>query len=317
MRRARGFTLIELLVVVAIMVILATIVAVGLIPLKKKAYKEKTKALLQKIQTALDTYFNEFRDYPPDGYDNEGNWPTVKTTWPFNATQGVYLGGVNANGSLTRGHWYKGSGCLIYFLCHPINNITRLGADAGEDDSRQVRVKPVGPFLGDIPRDAFSTYQYDPTFDPAIHPLSSDFQASWASCEILDAWMRPIHYDKVKDATTYFQANRFKGSGSGEGVATHSDATYRQGIWSTLVESDEWICPAGTKNANHDTYTTTSTGNVHADPRCPANSGSEADGCLNQGGTPTARNLGSYDLWSHGPSWTNPKDAITNWGKGN
>ncbi len=295
-----GFTLIELLVAIAIIAVLATIVAVGLIPLKKRAYREKTKAMLQKVQTALDSYFNEFRDSPPDGYDKD-------VPWDVNA-DGVLLGQDPVK--KTGGRRYKGSAVLIYFLCHPINNVTTIGADTGVNDPRQLRTKTIQPFLGDITKEHFSVSHYDDTFDPAVHPVDTvNFKTGWEKCEILDAWFRPIHYDKVREPdATFFSAKLFMTSGK----TTHPDQTYYGMIGNGLSESDERICPL----QKHDTFTNaaTSTTDVHTDPRSPASP--DGDGCLDTTKAATApRNRNAFDLWSHGASWTNPRGAITNWGK--
>ncbi len=65
-RRGRGgFTLLELLVVIAIIGILAAFLAVFVGGLTRKAKIEKTRALLNRISTGLQSYKEQFLNYPP------------------------------------------------------------------------------------------------------------------------------------------------------------------------------------------------------------------------------------------------------------
>lgn len=64
-RREGGFTLLELLVVVAIIGILAAFLAVFVGGLTRKAKIEKTRALLNRLSTGLQSYKEQFLAYPP------------------------------------------------------------------------------------------------------------------------------------------------------------------------------------------------------------------------------------------------------------
>ncbi len=89
-RRAGGFTLIEILTVLGIMGLLVAAIFVAAGSLPQKAAIEGTRGLFQQISMALKSYYGEFREYPPDGYDR-----------PVFAPNGIQL---------------KGSACLTYFL---------------------------------------------------------------------------------------------------------------------------------------------------------------------------------------------------------
>lgn len=65
MRARRGFTLIELLVVVAIIGLLASFLAVFLGNVVTEAKIKRTRALLQRIEVALQSYRERFGAYPP------------------------------------------------------------------------------------------------------------------------------------------------------------------------------------------------------------------------------------------------------------
>lgn len=311
----RGFTLIELLVAIAIISILATLLSVGLIPLKKKAYKARTVALIDRLRIALSTYFQEFKDYPPDGYDYEpGSRTSAGATggWLCDQnppSQGVYLGGKSI-GATSGGAYYKGSACLVYFLCHPITKIYYVGADNGDSDARQLRNKTLPALLSDLPREAFSVAQWDSTFEIGIHPGTAAYKAGWEVCELLDSWGRPIHYDKVRDGGSgaYFTGKLFA---NGNHRASHPDQTFYPIVMASLSDSDEKLCPE--QDPAHDGFAGTTTPDLNGDPRVAK----ETDGCFKNSSTfaTAPRNRNSYDLWSHGPSWTNVREAITNWGR--
>jgi prepilin-type N-terminal cleavage/methylation domain-containing protein len=92
--RQNGFTLMELLVVIAIISILASIVFVSMGKAKDKAYYSRAKMEYKSIATALQLYFEDNQDFPPDANRNvppgleqylsttEGvdQWPTAP--WP-------------------------------------------------------------------------------------------------------------------------------------------------------------------------------------------------------------------------------------------
>lgn len=65
--RRGGFTLLELLVVIAIIGILAAFLAMFVGGLTRKAKIEKTRALINRISTALQSYKEKYLNYPPSG----------------------------------------------------------------------------------------------------------------------------------------------------------------------------------------------------------------------------------------------------------
>lgn len=303
--RRAGFTLVELLVVIAILAILAGIVAVGLIPMKKKAYVEKSRAFIQKVGTALDSYQNEFRDLPPDGFDVEpaGGWQ-YDSTGSTPPAKGVKLGT----------GYYRGSAVLVYFLCHPITNITFVGAEMGVVDPRSRREKPLPPFLIDMAKEQFSCSFYDDAFDPAIHPGETTYNTSaWQVCELLDAWGRPIDYDKLPGPSTAWPYKQTYATGTNvfmNAAKCHPDQTYLgQMIDNLVLNDDERCCPDHT----HDVAEGTLDKAYHKDARAPAYPPPSGDGCLDESKDATPRNASGCDLWSHGASWTNPRGALSNW----
>jgi len=71
----KGFTLIELLVVMSILAILMTIVVVAVAGPGRSAKLQKAHAFIAQLQSALGSYFEEARSYPPDGYDTPFTLP--------------------------------------------------------------------------------------------------------------------------------------------------------------------------------------------------------------------------------------------------
>lgn len=314
-RQRRGFTLIELLVVLAIILILVGLLAAGLSSAKTKAKEKSTRAMIGRIQTALESYFSEFRDYPPDGYDVE-----IAGT---NA-QGVPVGTPPRN--------MKGTAALMYYLCRPLVKVTYMGAPNEPPDARNWRYTPVGPFLTMTGTGNYSRGRDDDpsgVFDPAFvwtgGPKSTEFwdTRQMRLCEITDGYYRPLCYDKVKtNQAKYFQPNRFHYIGASapanQGYKVHPDLDYMQGQM-PVFDEDELICPNddpthNTTAAASDRYT------WHVDPRFKPGQAAP-DGCcpnsLSQGTNTThgPRNVGGYDLWSFGKSYTNPRDDITSWGE--
>lgn len=321
--RRRGFTLIELLVVLAIILILVALLAAGLGTAREKAKAKATRALIGQIQTALENYFSEFRDYPPDGYDVEV---------PGTNTQGVPVGHPPRN--------LKGTAALMYFLCRPLVKVTYMGTPVpGEvPDRRNYRYTTVGPFLtlagtGNFTRgrDDDPEGPFDPAFvwaDPSGGGGGKAHQF-WVTrqmtrCEITDAYFRPLCYDKVKANTPkYFQPDRFHyinvGTGvGGMGYNVHPDVDYLRDQM-PVIDEDEFVCP--TDDPNH--KTTAAPADRYkwsVDPRLKPDKVAP-DGCcpnnITRGTAEThaPRNVGGYDLWSYGRSYTNPRDDITSWGE--
>ncbi len=86
----KGFTLIELLVVMSILAILMTIVVIAVAGPGRSAKLQKAHAFIAQLRSALGSYFEETRGYPPDGYDA-----------PFTLPNGARV---------------SGSACLLYHL---------------------------------------------------------------------------------------------------------------------------------------------------------------------------------------------------------
>lgn len=320
-KRRSGFTLIELLVVLAIILTLVGLLAAGLGTAREKAKSKATRALIGQIQTALENYFSEFRDYPPDGYDIE-----VAGT----NNQGVPVGHPPRR--------LRGTAALMYYLCRPLVKVTYMGPPNETLDKRNWRYTPVGPFLTMTGTGNYSRGRADDpqgAFDPAFvwaDPSGGGggkAQEFWVTremfkTEITDGYYRPLCYDKVKtDQSKYFQPNRFhninaSGTGGSVGYNVHPDTEYLQNEMPVL-DDDEFICPNDDPNhmatsAAADRY------KWHVDPRFKPGQAAP-DGCspnsLTQGtsNSHAPRNVGGYDLWSYGRSYTNPRDDITSWGE--
>lgn len=334
--RQRAFTLVELLVVVAIIFILVALLAAGLGKARESAKSKASRALVGRLQVALENYHSEFRDYPPDGYDQEspvGAGVTAVTN------AGIDVGvAVDASGPRK----LKGTALLMYYLCRPLIKLTYMGAPPlpGENRDRRNEVSTaVGPFLTlngsnysrGRPEDNTSVETFDPGF-VWTGPAGSKSFEFWDTrgmklCEIIDAYGRPLCYDKVKTAAAkYFQPDRFHNgleggsSTGGKGTAAHTDIDYMQSEM-PVFDDDELACPTG--DLTHGApagLDGTLRYLYHQDPRfIPAQRG--ADGCnpyskkLGTASTHAPKNVGGYDLWSFGKAYTNTNDDITSWGE--
>lgn len=322
--RTRGLTLIEILVVVGIILIITAMLGAGMRTVTDKARHKATKALLGRIQTALESYFGEFRDYPPDGYDNESisGQPPVMSVSPI----GLWVGYGNNKRAV------KGTAALIYFLCRPVTRISYIGEyDPANPDPRALVRKTVGPFLtieaSNLSRPETTINSEVVPFDPSFPWLGTRGIAFWGPvaasptnagnmirCEIVDPYGRPLCYDKVKTFSTtdvkYFQPGRFHYFGSTTLSAPHPDTDFLSSMSTSddeeRLETPDW--------PDMGTIPATASTTVHSDPRFVKTF--PASGNRYQGGTVTThapRNVGGYDLWSPGRSWTNARDDITSW----
>lgn len=70
-RRRDGFTLIEVLVVMAILGVLVSFVLVAANKHRVSAAEEATRALIQRIDLAMEKYYGYTNAYPPDGFDSD------------------------------------------------------------------------------------------------------------------------------------------------------------------------------------------------------------------------------------------------------
>ncbi len=323
--RAKGMTLIEILVVVGIILILMALLGMGMRTAAGKARSKATKALIGRLQTALESYHAEFRDYPPDGYDAEV---------PSTDVNGVQVG--------SPARRVRGTASLIYFLCRPLVKISYMGDPT---DPRSVVKRPSGPFMtlesSNVSRPEAVVGGQPTKFDPGYPWNANDYwgpsgpsgiPSLMATCEIIDSYFHPLVYDKVKtyrDPTDnkYFQASRFHfygGSGtvSGTGVLggkAHPDQEYLAGMPTTdddeVLNVPDWP-DYGAGSGPFSTASTT----THGDPRFTKwfngdryQTGVAGDPNTAGTGSHAPRNIGGYDLWSSGGSWTNTRDDITSW----
>jgi len=231
----------------------------------------------------------------------------------------------------------------MYYLCRPLIKLTYMGAPPlpGEiPDPRNIVSTSVGPFLtlngSNYSRGRPSDDNTEETFDPGFvwtGNASSRAANFWDTrgmklCEIIDGYGRPLCYDKVKTNTPkYFQPDRFhkavtgSSTTSGSGTYAHSDVEYMESEM-PVFDDDENACPTG--DVSHGAPATLAGSQrylFHQDPRFIATARA-ADGCNPQsassGGTVSThapKNVGGYDLWSPGKSFTNTNDDITSWGE--
>ncbi len=66
----KGFTLMELLVVTSIIIVIAATVLTVLPGLHEKTQRKATKAFINRLEIALEQYYNDNRSYPPGDITN-------------------------------------------------------------------------------------------------------------------------------------------------------------------------------------------------------------------------------------------------------
>ena len=66
----KGFTLMELLAVTGIIIVIAATVLTVLPGLREKTQGKATKALIERLEIALEQYYNDNRSYPPGDITN-------------------------------------------------------------------------------------------------------------------------------------------------------------------------------------------------------------------------------------------------------
>ena len=317
----RGFTLIEVLIAIGIVILLTSLLVMGMMGKTEQAKAKGTNGLILKIKAAMQRYHAAFRDFPPDGYDQEPP-PPGGTGWAY-TPQGVMVG--------TPQRAVKGTASLIYFLCRPLVKVTWLGDDQADSRNRQTQI--VGPFLADLEGSAFSRKGFNPN-----HPWSDNayWNNNYILTEIIDKFFRPLCYDKVKsNNAVYFQPARFHVHGGGSGTLpggtgrfVHPDQAFMDNEMA-LLASSEARCPTDTHDGGEialSGLTQAQLLQVHTDPRFTVNSAARApDGCplgnpfttgFGAGTTATHEPKaqgGGYDLWSYGPSYINCIDDIGSW----
>lgn len=297
MKSIRGFTLIELLVVMAILVLLATFMIPQVTRLNTNARIKKTEALIQRIAAALNSYHADFQDYPPDGFDGG---PSGDRGYSYEGG-GVRLG--------RHSKPFKNTGCLVYFLMQPLAKVSRLGSNVGANDSRNKSISRVGPYLQeqDMNNDDWNIDGF------SIGKLRQG-GGTFNHVEICDAFGRPLEYDKVRSRVGFFNSALFDSQGGGGLTVSGVFGTTSTEIhW---PESGERMAPAG------EGYQVEYEGAPYSplneelgtfyDPRRPRKNfgGSVA---IDLSVKPAPKNVGQFDLWSHGPHWSDPNDDIGNW----
>ena len=341
--RRRGFTLIEVLVAMTIVLVLTALLAMGLGGSKDKAAHKASKALVSKIKVALESYNAEFRDYPPDGYDQDDPGWNV-------ANDGVAVKPPDNPGppAITyKARRVKGTAALVYFLCRPQIKQTLMSSDPGDTSMSSKRLEP---FLQLDTRDytrpkiTITGSGEEITFDPN-HPWNND--GFWdrdagggVLTEIIDAYGRPLCYDKVRTALTvsnpgageiaFYNPDLFQTGTTGsttvgvEGLGAHPDAA--EYIIGGLMPINADQEPSGFADADEMTLLTS-----RMDPRYHKNMVAAAAANLEGGassvsaaapidnptnpttGTHEAKNVPGYNLWSAGRSWIDFRDDIVSW----
>ncbi|MGR3173353.1 MAG: type II secretion system protein GspG [Candidatus Scalindua sp.] len=66
----KGFTLMELLVVIGIIIVIAATVVTVLPGLREKTQRKATKAFINRLEIAIEQYYNDNRSYPPGDITN-------------------------------------------------------------------------------------------------------------------------------------------------------------------------------------------------------------------------------------------------------
>jgi len=271
-------TLIEILVVLAILVTLTAFLVPQVGRLRGVAYKKASIALVKKIEVALKAYYSEFRDYPPDGFDS-------KEGYTIESGGGIALGDrwIKQSGAK---RIFKNTGCLVYFLTVPLTKITRIGMSYGQSSAKNLRRTRVGPFLSDMKSENYSITEFETL------KLHSD--PKLARVEFVDAWGRPLEYDKLKSSKSFI-SKLFDGTASSK-KAHWTETLDRLGL-------DESTSDCGLTEDPAKTY----------DPRRPYKTDAASEGCIDTAKKPAPRSSGHFDLWSHGELWTDPADDLGGW----
>jgi len=97
-RQQRGFTIIELLTVIGIILFMIAVIAAVALNTRKNAQIKATQTLVQRIGIALELYYSNLREYPPDnGFGIHAGGTSDPFDSKLNGTEVLY-----DNGSLWR-----------------------------------------------------------------------------------------------------------------------------------------------------------------------------------------------------------------------
>jgi general secretion pathway protein G len=66
----KGFTLMELLVVIGIIIVIAAAVLTVIPGMRQKTQEKATKAFMERLEVAIEQYYNDKRSYPTTGITN-------------------------------------------------------------------------------------------------------------------------------------------------------------------------------------------------------------------------------------------------------
>ena len=87
----RGFTLMELLVVIVIIIVIAASVLTVIPGMRVKAQKKATKAFMERLEIAIEQYYDDNRSYPPTGAEPTKIEDLKKALQPSDSTSKQYI----------------------------------------------------------------------------------------------------------------------------------------------------------------------------------------------------------------------------------
>ena len=88
----KGFTLMELLVVIGIIIVIAAAVLTVIPGMRQKTQEKATKAFMERLEVAIEQYYDDKRSYPTTGITNlntalQSSDPTVKQYIEFDDSE--------------------------------------------------------------------------------------------------------------------------------------------------------------------------------------------------------------------------------------
>jgi type II secretion system protein G len=118
----KGFTLMELMVVTGIIIVIAATVLTVLPGLREKTQKKATKAFIERLEIALEQYYNDNRSYPSTGITSlltalQPSDPTVK----LYAKHYIEFNDSEVDGNEIVDYW---GNPFVYESLSPIHNTT-------------------------------------------------------------------------------------------------------------------------------------------------------------------------------------------------